>query len=107
MKKEMKIIYKVTNIETNEVYIGATTRSIQERKIDHEKKSQKKSGFYFHEAIATHGADVFKWEQIDTASSNDELASKEIRYILENNSLENGYNSDKGGGLDMQIKAAV
>lgn len=103
MKKEMKIIYKVTNIETNEVYIGATTRSIQERKIDHEKKSQKKSGFYFHEAIATHGADVFKWEQIDTASSNDELASKEIRYILENNSLENGYNSDKGGGLKKSV----
>ncbi|WP_238567343.1 NUMOD1 domain-containing DNA-binding protein [Flavobacterium sp. 83] len=103
MKKEMKIIYKVTNQKTNQVYIGATTRSIEERKIDHEKKSQKKSGFYFHEAIATHGADAFKWEQIDTASSNDELASKEIRYILENNSLESGYNSDRGGGLKKTV----
>lgn len=99
----MKIIYKVTNQKTNQVYIGATTRSIEERKIDHEKKSEKKSGFYFHEAIATHGADAFKWEQIDTASSNDELASKEIRYILENNSLENGYNSDRGGGLKKTV----
>ncbi len=99
----MKIIYKVTNQKTNQVYIGATTRSIEERKIDHEKKSQKKSGFYFHEAIATHGADAFKWEQIDTASSNDELASKEIRYILENNSLESGYNSDRGGGLKKTV----
>jgi len=103
MKKEMKIIYKVTNQKTSQVYIGATTRSIEERKIDHEKKSQKKSGFYFHEAIATHGADAFKWEQIDTASSNDELASKEIRYILENNSLESGYNSDKGGGIKKTV----
>ena len=99
----MKIIYKVTNQKTSQVYIGATTRSIEERKIDHEKKSQKKSGFYFHEAIATHGADAFKWEQIDTASSNDELASKEIRYILENNSLESGYNSDKGGGIKKTV----
>lgn len=99
----MKIIYKVTNQKTSQVYIGATTRSIEERKIDHEKKSQKKSGFYFHEAIATHGADAFKWEQIDTASNNDELASKEIRYILENNSLESGYNSDKGGGIKKTV----
>ena len=99
----MKIIYKVTNQKTNQVYIRATTRSIEERKIDHEKKSEKKSGFYFHEAIATHGADAFKWEQIDTASSNDELASKEIRYILENNSLESGYNSDRGGGLKKTV----
>jgi group I intron endonuclease len=97
------IIYKVVNTITDEVYIGATTKSIEERKADHLQKSQKKVGSCFQESIATYGADAFKWEQIDTASSNDELASKEIRYILENNSLESGYNSDRGGGLKKTV----
>jgi hypothetical protein len=103
MMQANNIIYKVTNQETNEVYIGVTTKSLEERKTDHLQKAQKKSGFYFHEAIATHGPDAFSWEEIDTASSNDELASKEIRYILENNSLESGYNSDKGGGIKKSV----
>lgn len=103
MQKEMKIVYKVTNQETGKSYIGVTTRSIEERKADHIQKANKGTGGYFQEAIATNGADAFKWEQIDTASSNDELAAKEVKYILENNSVEEGYNSDRGGGLKKTV----
>ena len=95
----MKIIYKVTNQKTNETYIGATTKSIEERKLDHLQKSRKKVGSYFQEALGTFGADAFTWEQIDTASDDNELASKEIRYIAEYDSNANGYNADKGGGF--------
>lgn len=100
---ENNIIYKVTNIFTQEVYIGATTKSIEERKIDHIQKSNKKVGSYFQEAIGTYGPDAFSWEQIDTASSIDELASKEIRYISECDALENGYCGDKGGGFKKTV----
>lgn len=103
MQKEMKIVYKVTNQKTGKSYIGVTTRSIEERKADHIQKANKGTGGYFQEAIATNGADAFKWEQIDTASSNDELAAKEVKYILENNSVEEGYNSDRGGGLKKTV----
>ena len=98
-----KIIYKVVNIQTNEVYIGATVRSLEERKADHLQKADKKVGSYFQEAIGTYGPDAFIWEQIDIASSNDELASKEIKYISEYDALENGYNSDKGGGIKKTV----
>ena len=37
------------------------------------------------------------------ASSNDELASKEIRYISEYNALEKGLNSDSGGGIKKTV----
>lgn len=97
------IIYKVINTETNQVYIGATTKSIEERKIDHIQKANKKVGSYFQEAIGTYGSDAFTWEQIDTASSNDELASKEIRYIAEYNAAEDLYNQDKGGGIKKTV----
>jgi group I intron endonuclease len=98
-----KIIYKVVNIQTNEVYIGATVKSLEERKVDHLQKADKKVGSYFQEAIGTYGPAAFMWEQIDIASSNDELASKEIKYISEYNTLENGYNSDKGGGFKKTV----
>lgn len=93
------IIYKVVNTITDEVYIGATTKSIEERKADHLQKSRKKVGSCFQESIATYGADAFKWEQIDSANSTNELAEKEKQYILKYNSKEQGYNSDAGGGF--------
>lgn len=102
-KNNSGIIYKVINTETKQVYIGTTTKSIDERKKDHLQKSNKGTGYKFHNAISTYGTDSFRWIQIDTASNNDELASKEIKYILEYDSLENGYNSDKGGGFKKTV----
>tara|TARA_R110002051_G_scaffold325768_2_gene431007 strand:- start:5721 stop:6389 length:669 start_codon:yes stop_codon:yes gene_type:complete len=107
MKENMKvnnnIIYKVTNKETEEVYVGVTTKSIDDRKKDHLKKSKKGKSYAFQNAIATYGADAFKWEQIDTAVSTNELAKKEKEYILEYNSKEQGYNSDSGGGIQKTV----
>lgn len=97
------IIYKAQNIDTGKTYIGATTKSLEERKKDHIQKSNKKGGSYFQEAIGTFGSESFSWEQIDTALNNDELASKEIKYISDFNSLENGYNGDSGGGFKKTI----
>lgn len=103
MKSINSIIYKVTNNETNKVYIGATTKSIEDRKQDHIQKSATGNDIKFHNAINTYGTDSFHWVQIDTASNADELAKKEIQYINEFNSLEQGYNSDKGGGFKKTI----
>lgn len=97
------IIYKAVNTITDEVYIGATTKSIEERKEDHIQKANKKVGGYFQEAIGTYGPEAFTWEQIDTASNNDELAAKEVKYIFENNAVLEGYNSDRGGGIKKTV----
>jgi hypothetical protein len=97
------IIYKAQNTFTGETYIGATTKSLEERKTDHIQKANNNIGSYFQEAIGTYTPDAFTWEQIDTASNNDELASKEIKYIAEYNALENGFNSDKGGGIKKTV----
>lgn len=97
------IIYKAQNTFTGEVYIGATTKSIEERKSDHIHKANNEIGSYFQEAIATYGTNAFQWEQIDSASNNDELANKEIKYISDYDSFDNGYNSDKGGGIKKTV----
>lgn len=97
------IIYKAQNIFTNETYIGATTRSIDERKSSHVQQANKKECHKFQEAIGTYGSDAFTWEQIDTATSTDELAKKEIQYVYEYNSILNGYNQNRGGGFKKTI----
>lgn len=96
-------IYKVTNNIDHKIYIGATTKSIEERRKDHLKKSKKGKSYAFQNAIGTYGVDAFKWEQIDTATTTDELAKKEKEYILEYNSKEEGYNSDGGGGIQKTV----
>lgn len=75
--KKIHLVYKVTNQVTGEAYIGATTKSIEERKTDHMLKASKGTGSCFQEAIATYRPEDFSWEQIDTANSVNELAEKE------------------------------
>ena len=97
------IIYKAENTQNGFVYVGATKKSIEDRKKDHLKKSKKGKSYAFQNSIATYGADAFKWEQIDKAVTTDELAKKEKEYILEYNSKEEGYNSDSGGGIQKTV----
>lgn len=97
------IVYRAQNTFTGETYIGATTKTLAGRIEDHIQKANKKVGSYFQEAIGTYGPDAFKFEQIDTASSNNELASKEIMYISEYSALGNIYNCDKGGGIKKTV----
>lgn len=101
--KKKGIVYAVTNKETKKIYVGLTTKSLEERKKDHIKKSEKGKSYEFQHAIATHGAEAFKWQQVDTANSIDELAQKEKEYILIYNSKEEGYNSDEGGGIQKTV----
>ena len=104
MKKiNNKIVYRVQNKKNNKCYIGVTEKSLEERKKDHLKKSQKGKSYAFQHAIATHGVDAFKWEQIDTATTSNELAKKEKEYILKYNSKEEGYNQSQGGEIKKTV----
>jgi group I intron endonuclease len=104
MKNENeKIIYKVENNLNGKIYIGSTRMDITSRKKDHLRKANNGNVVKFYEAIITYGDEAFKWEQIDTANSIDELAQKEKRYIIKYNSKLNGYNSDSGGGFKKTV----
>nr|WP_315167524.1 NUMOD1 domain-containing DNA-binding protein [uncultured Flavobacterium sp.] len=92
------IIYKAQNTITGEIYVGATSQSIEQRRLDHIYKSNQALPTVFQEAIATYGINAFTWNQIDTASDQNELAEKEIQYIKDYDSFQLGYNLNKGGG---------
>jgi len=97
------IIYKVENTKNGYVYIGATTKSVEERKQDHIQKANKDYQGKFQKALMSYGVENFEWTQIDTINSVDALAQKEKEYILEYNSKEKGYNTDAGGGFKKTV----
>ena len=109
MKEKMKmenrnyIIYKAQNTITGKCYIGATTKSIEERKQDHLQKANSGQGQKFHDAISSTGATNFTWEQLDTASNPNELAEKETKYVYDFKAQEEGYNGDCGGGFQKLV----
>lgn len=88
---------------TEQVYIGATLMSLEDRKKDHLQRVDKTYGSLFHQAIGTFGEEVFIWEEVDTATSIEEMAKKEKCYILKFNTKEKGYNADSGGGFKKNV----
>ena len=90
------IIYKITNIINNKIYIGQTILSIKRRWIKH---CQKNQCVNLYRAICKYGRDSFKIEQIDSASNQEELNVKEEYWIRFYDSMnpKKGYNLKSGG----------
>lgn len=89
-------IYKITNLINNKVYIGQTSRTIQERWEQHIRDSQKlKYSLYL--AINKYGINNFVIEQIEECPIS-LLNEKEIYWIKYYNSYKEGYNENLGGG---------
>lgn len=101
--KIIGVIYISKNNETGHYYVGATTRTLDERKRDHIQKAYKGTGHSFHNAIAEYSPALFEWKVVDTADTIEELARKEKMYIVLYDSLRNGYNSDSGGSFKKPI----
>lgn len=95
------IIYKAINLINQKIYIGQTINSLKYRANQHlrETKSAKKKNSYFHNAIKKYGFENFAFEEIDSATTIEELNEKEKYWIKYYNSTnkENGYNLDFGG----------
>lgn len=99
------IIYKITNKINGKVYIGQTIRTLETRWKEHVLNSFKhKTSMCLHDSIRKYGAENFTIEQIDVASTRDELDKKEIYWIKYYNSLSpNGYNLETGGNKNHSI----
>lgn len=93
------IIYKITNRLDGKVYIGQTVQSMESRWKRHKTGDYgRRTDSYLYRAIALHGEDNFKIEQIDSAETLEELNIKEETYIKAFGCLSpNGYNLHPGG----------
>ena len=96
----MGIIYKATFQCNNKSYIGQTTGTLEKRKAEHFRDSQRKTT-YFYCAIKSHGWEDLKWEIIEECP-NEKLNEREIYWIdyyktYMNFSDSKGYNMTLGG----------
>lgn len=94
----MATIYKITNTITGEIYIGCTTKTINERFMEH--KSRSKADKYLtiklYKSIRDYGFDNFIVEDLfECDNSEKELC--EINTISKYDSFNNGLNHTIGG----------
>jgi len=93
------IIYKVTNLVNNKIYIGKTVKKLNRRKKEHMVDSRgKKYNSVFHAAIRKYGPGNFCWEVLDEVMFSDLLLDLERFYIKKYRSMVPfGYNICSGG----------
>jgi group I intron endonuclease len=93
------VIYKITNTINDKVYVGQTTRDLHERIASHKYcAGNRTNNLPIYNAMAKYGFDNFTFEEIDNASSIEELNKKEELHIEQLGSLfPNGYNLMSGG----------
>lgn len=92
------IIYKITNMINNKIYIGQTIRPMKIRWQAH-KNERNYSDRPICLALVKYGVHNFKIEEIDSASSLDELNVLEQKWIalLDSMNPKVGYNAESGG----------
>ena len=95
----MFIIYKITNLLNNKVYIGKTCRSLEVRWREHRSRANQGCGYYLHNAIRKYGEENFTIEMIEQTNSEKEINELEQKWInfYSSNLREKGYNLTNGG----------
>lgn len=88
----MGVIYKATNLINGKSYIGQT-KNFEIRKSQHLKA---KDNYIFHLALKKYGAMNFEWTILEECK-DEELNEKEIYWIEQYDTYNNGYNSTKDG----------
>ena len=92
------IIYKITNLVNQKIYIGLTTCPLKERWMGH-LHCVKSDPRYLYRSMRKYGIENFKIEQIDETDDLQELGRLEAYYIEKFNSRDPnvGYNLCAGG----------
>lgn len=90
-------IYKVTNIETKEVYIGKSVK-VADRFVNHIKSACGLEGVaesQFQRALKKYGVDSFTWELLEEVPKEN-LSEREKYYISFYGTKDYGYNQREG-----------
>lgn len=92
------IIYKLTCRITRKAYIGATTKTLDERWVEHCAAAKRNVKTKLYSAIRKYGRDSWDMEILASNISDlSEMFSLEQKMICENNTFSNGYNMTIGG----------
>ena len=103
--KRTFIIYKITNLINGKIYIGQTTRTLEERISNHIYQKRKS---LIHQAIVKYGWENFKAEIVEVCKNIEELNDREKYWIAHYDCISpNGYNLTDGGSNGIRSKATL
>jgi group I intron endonuclease len=91
------IIYKVQNKVNQKVYIGKTTKTLDNRKKTHLKNVRMGLKSHFYDSIRKYGEESFEWCELVSCNNIEILNEMEIMFIAKFNSFKDGYNMTLGG----------
>lgn len=101
------IVYKIINSINECIYIGITTRSLEERWREHLLKYAENNPRHLYQAMHKYGVENFQIVEIERVNSYAELCEKEQFYISKYDSLNHGYNMTEGGEVNPMENADV
>jgi len=93
------MIYKITNLINQKIYIGKTTRGLDVRMNEHINRADKNHCMLISRAIAKYGEKHFKIEELDRNIDKSKLNELEKYWInfYNSNNIAHGYNLTTGG----------
>lgn len=94
----MGVIYKITNLINNKVYIGQTISTLSKRWREHRHQAEEgNKNYHLYQAMRKYGVENFRIEAIEQCP-NEELNNREKFWIKYYDSFgQNGYNLTLGG----------
>lgn len=101
------LIYKITNDVNEKVYIGQTTKSLDQRITNHRNSMISGVDTHLYRAMRKYGWDKFHFEVIATTEDQDSLNDMEAYFIQKYNSISNGYNMAPGGSINIMYSPVV
>lgn len=92
-------VYKITNIINQKVYIGITSRTIEERFREHKHKINERIHLHLYSSMKKYGVENFKIELLESCKTLENLFIRERFWISKTNSNDPlfGYNNTNGG----------
>ena len=98
-------IYMIANEVDDKVYIGSTKKTITIRLSQHISDARRRSHSQLNDAMNQYGYDKFAVFLLETAMTKEESKLIETRYMLQYDTVRNGYNKeyavDKAVAMDM------
>lgn len=94
----MGIIYKIYNDINDKIYIGQTSRTLEERWYEHCRAGLANKPTKLYQAMYQYGIENFHIVPIEEDIDTKLLLKKESEYINLYDSFNNGYNSNTGSG---------
>lgn len=101
------LIYSITNIINGKMYIGQTTKTLEQRIKNHKNSMVSGKDTHLYRAMRKYGWENFVFKVIVYANSQETLDELEAYYIKKYDTIKSGYNMAPGGSINIMYSKVV